>query len=297
MNLPQAGRRRRSAPLGVLVGGALVPVVALGGLWQYADANVPAPTTTTTTTLPDEPAEELATDLLSFRRHPTPLAEQAAEQAAAAAIAEQQQRLLELVPDGSCVRVVDGSEVVVEEAPTASVIPASNQKLLVAATAIDALGLDHTFRTEVRALRPAGGVVAGDLYLVGGGDPVLRTADVPDPATFPAFNTTALEPLADQLVTLGVTRIDGDVVGDGTRYDDEFRVPDWGDGIGPPDASPYDALVVNDDLVNGNYGAVPERSASQVFYDLLIARGIEVAGSPSAGATPADPAFTTLALI
>jgi serine-type D-Ala-D-Ala carboxypeptidase/endopeptidase (penicillin-binding protein 4) len=178
------------------------------------------------------------------------------------------------------------------------VIPASNQKLLVAAVAIDVLGLDHTFRTELRSVRADGGVIAGNLYMVGGGDPVLRTADVPDPLRYPAFNTTALEPLADQVVALGITTIQGDVVGDGSRYDDEFRVPDWGDEIGVPDASPYDALMVNDGiLVNGNYGAVPERAAARVLYDLLIARGVTITGSPSSGPTPADPALTTLALI
>jgi D-alanyl-D-alanine carboxypeptidase/D-alanyl-D-alanine-endopeptidase (penicillin-binding protein 4) len=61
--------------------------------------------------------------------------------------------------------------------------------------------------------------------------------------------------------------------------------------------TPYDALLVNDGLVRGNYGAVPARAASGVFVDLLASRGIRVTGSPSEGATPADPALTTLALI
>ncbi len=289
--------QRRAAPLGVLVAGALVPAIAFGGVWQYADANVPPPTTTTTTTAPPEPAPELVTDLLSYRRHPTPLAEAAAAREAAAALADQEQAVLDLVGEASCVRVVDGETVVLDESPTTPIIPASNQKLLVAAAAIEVLGVDHTFRTELRSVRADGGVIAGNVYVVGGGDPVLRTADVPDPLRYPAFNTTALEPLADQLVALGVTTIQGDVVGDGSRYDDEFRAPDWGDEISVPDASPYDALMVNDGLVNGNYGAVPERAASRVVYDLLIARGITITGSPSSGPAPADPALTTLALV
>jgi D-alanyl-D-alanine carboxypeptidase/D-alanyl-D-alanine-endopeptidase (penicillin-binding protein 4) len=298
VNVPVAGRRRRSAPIGVLVGAAVVPAVALTGVWQYADANVPAPTTTTTTTtVPTELADELATDLLSYRRHPTPLADAAASAEAAAALDSVERGLLDAVGEGSCVSVLDAGEVVLAESADAAVIPASNQKLLVAAVAIDALGLDHTFRTELRSARPEGGVIAGNLYVIGGGDPVLRTADVPDPLRHPAFNTTALEPLADQVVALGVTRIEGDVVGDGSRYDDEFRVPDWGENIGLPDVSPYDALMVNDGFVNGNYGAVPERSASRVFHDLLIARGVTIGGSPAAGVTPDDGSLTALALI
>ena len=40
-----------------------------------------------------------------------------------------------------------------------------------------------------------------------------------------------VDSLADQLVTIGITRIEGDIVGDGSRYDDEFRVPSWGEEI------------------------------------------------------------------
>jgi D-alanyl-D-alanine carboxypeptidase/D-alanyl-D-alanine-endopeptidase (penicillin-binding protein 4) len=140
--------------------------------------------------------------------------------------------------------------------------------------------------------------VAGNVYLVGGGDPVLRTADVPDPLTYPSFNTTALEPLADQLVALGITMIDGDIVGDGSRYDDEFRVAAWGDDIDSSEAGPYDALLVNDGLVSpGNYGLDPNRSAARIFYDLLQARGVTITGAAANAERPADAGLTTLGSI
>ena len=255
---------RRAAPVGVLVGLAAVPAVVLAGLWQYADAEVPPATTTTTTTMPPPSAPPLTTDLLSYRRHPTPLAEQAAAEAAAAANAARVATLLDVVGDGSCVRIVDDDTVVAEEGGGVSVIPASNQKLFIAATALEVLGPDFRFRTELQSAPPVGGVVPGGVYLVGGGDPVLTTALVADPQRYPAFNTTALETLADQLVALGITTIDGDVVGDGSRYDDEFRVDAWGDDITSLDAGPYDALLVNDGIISpGNYGLDPSRAAAR----------------------------------
>ena len=276
----------------------LVPALLIAGVWQYADANVPPPTTTTTTTLPPPPVAELATDLLSYRRHPSPMAVRAAEAASVAAFEASVAGLADDIVGRSCLRVVDDGEPVVEAGADERVIPASNQKLFVAAVALEVLGRDHRFRTELVGPRPADGVVAGDIYLVGGGDPVLRTADVPDPLRYPSFNTTALEPLADQVVELGVTTVQGDVVGDGSRYDDEFRVPSWGEGITNVDAGPYDALLVNDGLIsNGNYGLDPSRSAARVFTDLLIARGVTVEGSAANAALPADAAFTTLAFI
>ena len=289
---------RRAAPVGVLVGLAAVPAVVLAGLWQYAEAEVPPATTTTTTTMPPPSAPPLTTDLLSYRRHPTPLAEHAAAEAAAAANAARVTALLDLVGDGSCVRIVDDDTVVAEEGGGVSVIPASNQKLFIAATALDVLGPDFRFRTELQSAPPVGGVVPGGVYLVGGGDPVLTTAGVADPQRYPAFNTTALETLADQLVALGITTIDGDVVGDGSRYDDEFRVDAWGDDITSLDAGPYDALLVNDGIISpGNYGLDPSRAAAREFFDLLIARGITVTGAAANAARPADAGLTTLALI
>ena len=55
-------------------------------------------------------------------------------------------------------------------------LPASNMKLLTATAVLDRLGPAHRLITTVVAARPVRGVVAGNLYLVGGGDPLLRTA-------------------------------------------------------------------------------------------------------------------------
>ena len=57
---------------------------------------------------------------------------------------------------------------------TALLKPASIMKMMTTALALDRLGAEHTFTTEVLADRGAsGGVVDGNLYLRGGGDPTL----------------------------------------------------------------------------------------------------------------------------
>jgi D-alanyl-D-alanine carboxypeptidase/D-alanyl-D-alanine-endopeptidase (penicillin-binding protein 4) len=277
---------------------AVAPAIVMSGVWQYADANVPATTTTTTTTMPPPPDAELITDLLSMRRHPTPVAERAAKNAADAAFAARIDALEDDVGETSCLRIVDGSEAVAAFGTEGPVIPASNEKLFVAAVALAVLGPDHRFRTDLLSTRPVDGVITADVYLVGGGDPVLTTADVDDPLRYPAFNTTSLDALADRLVTLGITRIQGDIVGDGSRYDDEFRAPSWGDEITSVDAGPYDALLVNDGLISpGNYGLDPSRAAARAFADLLTARGIVIEGAAANATRPADAEFTTLAFV
>ena len=57
--------------------------------------------------------------------------------------------------------------------------PASNQKVLATTTAVMRLGADWRFRTELTGAAPtADGVVVGDVYLRGSGDPTVSSADL-----------------------------------------------------------------------------------------------------------------------
>lgn len=288
----------RPVPVGVLALTAAVPAFLLAGIWQYAEANVTPAVPSTTTEVPSEPVEALTTPVLSFRRQADALAERAAAREAAARYETRVSSLTEQISGSACLRMLDGDAVVADVNGSVPLIPASNEKLLVAAVALDVIGPDYRYRTELQSLPPIDGVVPGDVSLIGGGDPVLTTDGAVDPLRYPAFNTTSLDALADQLVRLGITSIQGDVVGDGSRYDDEFRVPSWGDEITNLDGGPYDALLVDDGLIeNGNYGRVPARSAAVVFTELLRRRGIEVVGGAANEDRVTDPSFTTLALI
>lgn len=87
--------------------------------------------------------------------------------------------------------------------------PASNEKLITAATALTSLGADFRMLTGVYG-QIEGDAVVGGLYLKGGGDPTLRLADFVE--------------LAEALVDRGVRRID-EVVVDGTYFDERFLPP------------------------------------------------------------------------
>lgn len=89
-------------------------------------------------------------------------------------------------PNG-CAVVTLGGPSVYEVNPEVSVVPASVTKLLTAAAALDVVGPDTRFTTAVRGVVDANSVVEGDLWIVGGGDPVLGTdaggSDQPLPKT------------------------------------------------------------------------------------------------------------------
>lgn len=286
--MPNARRAdHETAPLAVLVGIALIPALLLGLLWWWASgqrssSSEPPPTTATA---PPAPGPALNTPLLSFRRTPGLLA----RNLSLSGFQQEVDAFTGELNDTSCVAVeLDGIAVGAtnEDLP---LIPASNQKILTGAVALEVLGADYTYTTELRGPAVAGGVVPGDLYLVGGGDPLLTSSTIA-PETYPVENPTSLDALADALAAAGVTRIDGAVRGDGSRYDDEFFAPSWGQELHGIEAGPYDALLVNDARVTGDDQRVgdPNQGAARELVQLLQARGITVAGGPGTGTAPAD---------
>jgi D-alanyl-D-alanine carboxypeptidase/D-alanyl-D-alanine-endopeptidase (penicillin-binding protein 4) len=166
-------------------------------------------------------------------------------------------------------------------------IPASNMKLLVAAAALDVLGADHRFTTSLIGNR-VGGSIIGNLWLVGGGDPVLSTRAYPATQPYPTTSPTVLDELADALRDSGITKVTGSVVGDESRYDDERYVPTWGDGIRAIEAGPLSALMVDDGSLLGDpfKPAQPAVGAATAFTRLLQARGITVIAAPRSGSAP-----------
>ena len=295
--------RYRATPFIALVAILLVPVAALSALlvWSDGQADEYEAVLASTPDESDEPATppvgaapELNTEMMSFRRMPGQMVTAGDD----ARLAEAMKELASFIDDRSCLSVaVDGRPVIAHNADT-PVIPASTHKLLVAAVALEVLGPDHVFGTSVSAPPVVDGVIDGDLVLVGGGDPLLVTDDYPIlDDSYPAFNTTSLDLLADAVVAAGVTTVNGSVLGDGGRYDDEFVIPSWGPGVAYLEAGPIDALVVNDARVIGRSGRQrdPNEAAAREFARLLGARDIRISGGFGVG--PADPAQPILASI
>jgi serine-type D-Ala-D-Ala carboxypeptidase/endopeptidase (penicillin-binding protein 4) len=286
---PTHPRRDSVAPVAVMCAAAVLPAVALFGAWRWADGRGDAaedPVPATATAAPGPPAHPaLATPLQSLRRTPTALARDVNLASFQAAV----QPLLAAVNDRSCVSVaVDGVDVGAAN-PDLQVIPGSVSKLLVAATALEVLGPDHVFTTRVLG-QVQDGVVQGDLYLVGGGDPLLSGDWYPTSSLerFPVLGQTSLDQLADAVVAAGVTSVAGRVVGDGSRYDDEWYAPGWGNGVAGVEAGPYDALTANDARVRGEElrASDPNEAAAREFATMLAERGVTISGGAASGVAP-----------
>lgn len=232
------------------------------------------------------PATAAATPILSPRRVPDLLARTVGDARLDAALtAALDDPALGAARTQSCLVVERGGRTLFERGGDRSLLPASNLKLLTAAAVISELGPDTTLETEVRRS-------GDDLWLVGGGDPLLSTGDYVASMRHPLQQWTPLEELAKRVKDAGVTVVNGSVRGDESRYDTQRFVPTWKPGyLTDNEIGPMSALTLNDGFSAFRpkkiRAAQPATNAAEVFTNLLRAQGVTVVGVPGEGKAPA----------
>jgi D-alanyl-D-alanine carboxypeptidase/D-alanyl-D-alanine-endopeptidase (penicillin-binding protein 4) len=150
--------------------------------------------------------------------------------------------------------------------------PASNQKLLLSMALLDRFGPRRRIPTTAEASAPArDGVVRGDVWIVGHGDPGL--------------DDTAVERLAARVERSGVRRITGSVVGDTSTFRRVRWAPGWR-RIALSYISVPTALTFDGNADESGFVLDPEREAASALTDDLERLGVRVFGAPDAGAVP-----------
>lgn len=109
----------------------------------------------------------------------------------------------------------------------APMIPASNNKVFTSIWALDLLGPDHRFTTELLLTGEVrAGVLEGDVILRGSGDPTFG---------YPELETDPMAPLrtmAQRLRSLGITAVRGSIVADPFVFDTVGVGPAWPNDTG-----------------------------------------------------------------
>lgn len=156
---------------------------------------------------------------------------------------------------------------------TASLLPASVEKLAVSYTALRVLGPRFRFRTELVGVGSRSGRVwRGNLVLVGYGDPTLTRSD--------------LSRLARRFADTGIARVQGRIFGDDTYFDRQRDALGWKSSYVGIESRPLSALSVAGVPVASGGGSAA--AAARALADALRARGIAVSGPAGKGRAPAD---------
>jgi len=165
-------------------------------------------------------------------------------------------------------------------------VPASNMKLVTTSAALGRWGPQHRFKTELYGpdVPIYEGVLYGNLYLKGFGDPSLSTLSYQRQTL--GFATASFESFAKRLRTLKVHKVKGRVLGDESWFDEERSGSSWTPGL-QLECGLLSALSGNESLASGNRVKDPATYAAQLLTEALGAKGIKVTGKPGTGEVPA----------
>ena len=123
---------------------------------------------------------------------------------------------------GICARTGDGRTLADIDSDN-MILPASNMKLISTGTALHLLGPDYQFETKIgHDGHIVEGVLKGNLYIIGGGDPTTCSKDsiaTPQEQLFETWEKFIRE--------AGIRRIEGYVIGDGRYFEGMPEHPSW----------------------------------------------------------------------
>ena len=166
-------------------------------------------------------------------------------------------------------------------------ILASNTKLFTTSTALARFGPDGVLSTQVVSDAPVGsdGVIKGDLWLRGGGDPAFGTLAYVRRHYGPS--ASSVESLVDALSQSGVTAVRGGIHGDESLFDQIRGVHDSSYGTSPW-VGPLSALSINHGYASGRFQPNPATYARDVFRKTLEADDITPGHAAANTPAPTD---------
>jgi D-alanyl-D-alanine carboxypeptidase/D-alanyl-D-alanine-endopeptidase (penicillin-binding protein 4) len=143
-------------------------------------------------------------------------------------------------------KYADNNEVIISLNPNMSVAPASGLKVFTSSLALDVLGSDYKFETKLfYDGEISNGILNGNIYIVGGGDPTLGSSLVKGSLSMDELFTKWKNKITEK----GITKINGNIIADDLMFD-EKSLPDqwnWID-IGNYYGASSPALTINDNL-------------------------------------------------
>jgi D-alanyl-D-alanine carboxypeptidase len=160
-----------------------------------------------------------------------------------------------------------------ERADTAPRIPASNEKLLLSMALFDAFDPQSRIVTHAATGSLQNGVVQGNLWILGRGDPEITGG--------------RMAALAKQLIAAGVTKVRGRVMGAENYFRHDWWALGWRRNVSRLFVAPPTALTFDENVWKGHSTQHPEVLAARSLTSQLEKRGVPVRGKAGAGIPPA----------
>ena len=173
------------------------------------------------------------------------------------------------------VSVEEDGQALFRSRPATPRVPASNEKLLLSMAILDALGPEHRIPTTASATRLSHGVVRGDLWLEGSGDPTITSEH--------------LGRLAQRIKAAGVRRITGSVLGSVEPFGHDWNAPGWKPRFRREEVGIPTALTFDRNTIHGHHVRHPERYAANSLAKQLRQLHVRVDHESGAGRPPAGP--------
>jgi len=163
-------------------------------------------------------------------------------------------------------------------------VPASTEKLLLSMALLDRLSPNARIATYARSDRPRNGLISGNLWVSGEGDPSVTAGGPYGDAL--GFRPTRLGRLARRISTAGVKKISGRVMGATGPFDRTWYAPGWRPRFPQLEVALPTALTFEGNVAHGRHTSEPERLAARKLTRQLERLGIVVRGRPGAGKPP-----------
>jgi D-alanyl-D-alanine carboxypeptidase/D-alanyl-D-alanine-endopeptidase (penicillin-binding protein 4) len=157
-------------------------------------------------------------------------------------------------------------------------MPASNMKIVTLAAAAERLGWDYTYETKLFAAGSLGdGLLAGDLVVVGSGDPSLVAADGMADRVFADW--------AQRLKQRGIRAVSGRVIGDDNGFEKQTLGLGWmWDDLPTDDSAGVGALQYNESAARVSVAPGPAAGDAAAITIDPAGSGLVVLSSVTTGA-------------
>lgn len=162
--------------------------------------------------------------------------------------------------------------------------PASNEKLLLSMALLDSLGPHARVSTTAAARRVQSGVVKGDLWILGRGDPTVAGGRRYGRRL--GLRPTTLGRIARRIAAAGIERIRGRIMGSKGYFAHDWSAPGWRPYYRSLYIALPSALSFNGNVAGGRFIRDPERRLAEALTHRLQDAGIAVSGRPGAGRPP-----------